>query len=73
MVIVFVNIHPFASLSVRVYVDAHKPVQAEVEQPPVHEYVYAPVPPDAVAVTEPVQTELHARFDPVTVAVSCGG
>ena len=63
-----------ASLSVSVNIPAHKPVTAEVEAPPGAQlYVYAPMPPVAVAVTDPVHTELHTKLNPVIDDIANNG
>jgi hypothetical protein len=49
-------------------------VQAEVVHTPGdHEYVYGRVPPDTVAVTDPVHTPLHKRLLAVILVVSAVG
>ncbi len=64
-----VVVQPLASVTVTVYVAAHK--AAIVAVPPAfdHKYVYAAVPPKGVAVEDPVQTLLQATFVLAVVAV----
>jgi len=55
-----VTVHPFASVTVTVYVPADKLFAVALVPPEgAHEYVYEPVPPPAVTVALPVVPPLH--------------
>ena len=58
----FVVVQLFASVTVQVLTPAVKPVITEVVAVELHNYVYAPVPPLAVMVAEPVLPPLQATF-----------
>ena len=66
--------HPLASVTVTVYAPTHKPVIEEVVCPPgAQEYLYAPVPPVAVAVAEPLHLPTQVTLFCETDGLSCGG
>ena len=69
-----VRVHPFASVTVTVYVPAHRPV-ADAPVPPdgAHEYVYGPTPPVATTDATPVHPPLHRTLVCVGVSVMAGG
>ena len=72
MVILAVAVHPFASVTVIVYVPAENPVPVALVPPiGVHAYVYGLVPPPPVTVALPLLPPLHNTLvDAPMVAVS---
>ena len=63
------SVHPFSSVTVTVYVPATKPVAVAVVCPSLQEYVYAPVPPEGVAVAVPSLPPLQLMLNPPEMEV----
>ena len=66
-------VHPFASVTVTLYVPAGKPVKSSPVDPLLHTQLYAAVPPLTVKLIDPVEAPLHDTFVPTALAVKAFG
>lgn len=69
---VVVVVHPFASVTVTLYVPPARPLIVDVDCELLQAYVYVPVPPAGVAVALPLLFP-HVAGTDVAETVSCGG